>query len=297
MNSQTFSKAFGRPPRPIQYAPLVACLISLSAWADPNPSISASGGVSPLGGSINLPHQDFNQSNSNLSSASQTVSGSAGLGANDGSYADASALAGMGQLHAYSDAHRTYDDGYYTRGDAQSGAEATFTDYILPSTNVPGISYVNYTLTLNLTGSHTSEDSHNYPGFSAMAQISWDLRNYSTGDVYAAGVFDTTDTSSNKLLVIPVVGAVPNKLMSLSVGLSTNTYVTSNDAPQYLTAVADYKDTLTVHLDAVTPGANTVGLSGYNYATAAAVPEPSSVALLLGGMPVGVWAWRRRATG
>jgi len=284
MNHRNFAKACGQPTLSISLSALVAGLVASTAWADPLPSISVDGGVSPLGGSINLPHQGFDKS-SGISFAAQTVSGSASLTVvTDGSYADASAVAGLGQLHAYSDAHRAYDNGYYSRGDAQAGADATFTDYILPSTNDQSISYVNYLLTLNLTGSHTLEDAHNYPGFSAMAQISWDLRNYSTGQVYASAVFDTTDASQSKLLQIPI-SALPNKLMSLSVGISTSTYVTSNDAPQYLTAVADYKDTLTVHLDAVTPGANTVGTSGQDYATAA-VPEPSTWALTLAGLGV-----------
>jgi hypothetical protein len=55
--------------------------------------------------------------------------------------------------------------------------------------------------------------------------------------------------------------------------------------------VVDYSHTVIAHLDALTPGASTVGVSGFDYATA--VPEPSMPALV--GFGLGVLAvWERR---
>jgi hypothetical protein len=60
------------------------------------------------------------------------------------------------------------------------------------------------------------------------------------------------------------------------------------------TSTSDYGSTVHVFLDAVTPGANTVGVSGYNYATAP-VPEPSSAWLAGWGLlALGGWLRRRR---
>jgi hypothetical protein len=56
---------------------------------------------------------------------------------------------------------------------------------------------------------------------------------------------------------------------------------------------ANYGSTVHIYLDAVTPGANTVGVSGYDYATAA-VPEPASAWLALCGLlALGGWLRRR----
>lgn len=246
----------------------------------PNATIRATGSVSPYGGDISLPHQSFDLSNNNANASSTPVGSSIGLLEGDGSYADATAYAGFGNLHAFSDAHRTYNDGYYTRGDAQSGSTAEFQDYLLAADNDPSIKFINYQLTLNLFGSHSSESLHNYPGYSAEAQVSWNIRNNANGDVLTSGVFDTSDTAPTLFKQISV-SAAPNTLLSIEVSLSTFTYVISNDAAQYLTAFANYQDTLHVNLDAVTAGANTVGVSGYNYST---VPIPAALIFFLSGL-------------
>lgn len=63
---------------------------------------------------------------------------------------------------------------------------------------------------------------------------------------------------------------------------------------QSASGTANYGSTVHIYLDAVTPGANTVGVSGYNYATAA-VPEPASAWLTgCGLLPLGGWVRRQR---
>lgn len=51
---------------------------------------------------------------------------------------------------------------------------------------------------------------------------------------------------------------------------------------QVATGTADYGSTVHIYFDAVTPGANTVGTSGFNYASA--VPEPATAWLALCGV-------------
>jgi hypothetical protein len=53
-------------------------------------------------------------------------------------------------------------------------------------------------------------------------------------------------------------------------------------ADQPAQATADYGNTVHVYLDALTPGANTTGASGYNYASA--VPEGGSLGLMAAGL-------------
>jgi hypothetical protein len=92
-----------------------------------------------------------------------------------------------------------------------------------------------------------------------------------------------------------------NDYLRIEVGLSSFAYVMSNNYhPAYQTAVADYSHTLNMHLDTVTPGANTVGVSGHDYTTPASIPEPTVWALMLvgfGGIGTALRGPRRPAAG
>lgn len=265
-----------------------ACALAGAAHAyTPDASLRADGGGGPYGGCTTCLGQTYDKRNDNAL-AGATVGDGVSSPAPDGSYMDASSKAGFGHLHAYSDAHRTYDA--TSPGDAQAGASASFIDYIDPAANVPIIGYANYQLTLNLNGSHTLTDGAGANFIIAGAQLSWDLRDERTGQVYASGVFDTTDAHPGTHLVIPVA-ANPNDWMSVDVGIATNTYVMSYNAAPYLTAVADYHDTLDVSLKAVTPGASTVGVSGFDYAPSAVPEAPPALSWLAGA---GVFALRLR---
>lgn len=68
----------------------------------------------------------------------------------------------------------------------------------------------------------------------------------------------------------------------IGLGLDVSAYA-AVPAGTAATELADYGGTVTLHIDGVTPGANTLGASGFDYATAA-VPEPSSLLLLLLGL-------------
>jgi len=56
---------------------------------------------------------------------------------------------------------------------------------------------------------------------------------------------------------------------------------------QSANATADYGNTVTVQLSGLTGGANTVGVSGYNYASP--VPEVQRSALMLVGLAALLW--------
>ena len=67
----------------------------------------------------------------------------------------------------------------------------------------------------------------------------------------------------------------------IGLGLDVWTYA-AVPAGTAVTELADYGNTVTLHIDGVTPGANTLGASGFNYATA--VPEPASPLLMVLGL-------------
>ena len=214
----------------------------------------------------------------------------------DGSYADANATATFGYLHAYADAHRTYNNILngvpYGLGDAQASAEARFIDYILPGGSSP-VGYASYVLTLAITGSHSSQDSSYPDAVTALGSVNWDIRDNVTGAVYAHGGWNSTDLIPQTVLTIPVMNTVATDLMRLEVDLSAGAYVMStNSNPADLTAVADYSHTLVASLSGVTPGASTVGASGYDYS--AAVPEPGTVLLWLPAIAMVVLRGLRR---
>ncbi len=67
----------------------------------------------------------------------------------------------------------------------------------------------------------------------------------------------------------------------IGLGLDVWTYA-AVPAGTPVTELADFGHTVTLHIDGITPGANTLGASGFNYATA--VPEPASLLLMLLGL-------------
>jgi len=292
------SPHFKRPRSRVAVAALL--LAAVAARATPaTPATRAYGGDAPEGGCVTCLSHSFDQRNDDATPTAPAVGGSVGDIGGDGSYGHASAWAQLGQLHAYADAHRTANGNFYApvypAGDAQSTATARFTDYLLPAQNDLSIHYANYLLTLDLVGSHSSADDALPNTISAEAQISWDLRDELTGDVYAGGSFDTTDAQPTKLLQIPVSGVVATDPMQVEVSLNAFAYVMSTNQPNYLTAVVDYADTLDVNLDALTPGASTVGATGHDYASASAVPEPAAGLLCLAGLIAIVFRARRPA--
>ena len=70
----------------------------------------------------------------------------------------------------------------------------------------------------------------------------------------------------------------------MRVDFDADAYVMSNNDPAYLYAFSDYTSKgLTVNLNSLTPGANTVGLSGHDYFSTV-VPLPAAVWAFLAGL-------------
>jgi hypothetical protein len=234
-----------------------------------------------VGGSANGAGYNFLQSLTPATAASSIVKSLTDTGS-DLSYADGRVNVGFGGLHSYADAHETSLAGHAP----QSDAESEFIDYIKPWDSSP-VGYTAYTLTLALSGSHSPTSGYGaFPGYSALGQVIYDIRDNRTGDVFTSGTYDTTDATPPNFTIsagvsIPAPEATDD--IRIDVTLSAYTYV-NNGNPAYQTAVADYSDTLVVHLDALTPGASTLGASGYDYATVASVPEPSTWLMLFAGV-------------
>ncbi|MBI3368033.1 MAG: PEP-CTERM sorting domain-containing protein [Burkholderiales bacterium] len=244
-----------------------------------------------VGGAAFSPGFYFNQSVSPASAGSTIVKSISDNGI-DGSYADGRVDVGFGSLHSYSDAHEVALGG----GAPQSHASSEFIDYIKPWASSP-IGYTAYTLTLAIGGSHSPTNPFGpRPGYTALGSIFYDVRDDRTGDVFAHGFFNSSDAVPSTTLLISILippGEATDD-MRIDVGLDTYAYV-SNIDPAYQTAFADYSHTLVTHLDALTDGASTLGVSGFDHATPAptGVPEPAS-ALLLATVITALATIRRR---
>jgi hypothetical protein len=209
----------------------------------------------------------------------------------DGSYADAAVGVDFGSLHASSDAQSSgaSSPGLY----AGSSAQTEFIDYIKPWQSSP-VGFTAYTLTLAISGTHYATDGYGaQPGYLAQADVSYDVRDNRTGDILAAGNWTSSDLVSSTTLMASI--AVPpdeaTDDLRIDVSLGTFTSVDRGNEVPYLNAFADHSHTLVAHLDAVTAGASTVGVSGFDYATAS-VPEPATpLSMSLGGA---AWLLARR---
>ena len=236
-----------------------------------------------VGGAAFSPGFYFSQSVMPANATSSVVRSVSDTGS-DGSYADGNVAVFFGNLHSYSDAHEVNTGG----GAPQSHASSEFIDYIEPWASSP-VGFTFYNLTLTISGSHSPTNGFGpYPGYTAQGSLRYDIRDNQTGDVFASGYYDTNDSTPPSFTVsagITVPKSEQTDDIRIDISLDTYAYV-SNLNPAYQTAVADYSHTLVVHLDAVTPGASTLGASGFDYATVASVPEPSTWLTLIAGIAV-----------
>ena len=198
----------------------------------------------------------------------------------DGSYAHGKVEVGFGSLHSYADAHLVAVGG----GAPQSHASSIFIDYIKPWESSP-VGYTAYNLTLAIGGTHSLTDPFGpRPGYTAQGSVGYDIRDNRNGDVFAHGFFNSSDAVPGTTVIASIVVPADEATDYLKIEINLDTYAyVSNTDPAFETAFADYSHTLVAHLDAVTSGASTLGVSGFNYATpaVASVPEPST-GLLMG---------------
>ena len=98
-------------------------------------------------------------------------------------------------------------------------------------------------------------------------------------------------------LISKLISAPQGDQLQIQVDFEADAFVMSNNSLNHLTAVSDYYHTVDVTLQSQTPGGNTVGLSGHNYA--ASVPEPATLIhcaafLVLVVTGYGAQRWRDR---
>jgi hypothetical protein len=95
-----------------------------------------------------------------------------------------------------------------------------------------------------------------------------------TSQTLAAYTWSSSDAVPSVTLTQNISAANGDMLM-LRVDFQADAFVMSNNTdPSHLTAFSDYSNTLGATLQSATPGANTMGLSGHNYATP--VPAPAA---------------------
>ena len=190
-------------------------------------------------------------------------------------------VAAFGTLKAY--AQSAVPAGVTQSRNTQSRGAVTMYD-VLTASNGNGAATTTYHFTVTVNGSLSAPQG----SFTGIYPLS-------TGNVFASfsvspvcfacgNVVANWSSGSGQAASTVYAGTftVPTGVqMQLSAGLDTSSYI--NTQPfQTAFAEASYGNTMHLHIDAVTPGANTVGASGFNYASA--VPEPSSALLLLAGV-------------
>jgi len=193
---------------------------------------------------------------------------------------EAKAWGSLGTLHAFAmtDVPVTDAIGH----NAQSSAQIRMVDSLLVKA-LPGVAFVNYSFSIPITGSKTAESPFIYdiPHLSAFAYAVVDIRNPKCTPCYFNQTWISTDTAptgtiSGTLLNVPV-----GTTLEFDITLAAQSGVATSANGLGGFAQADYSHTLHFYLDALTPGANTVANSGFDYATP--VPEAPTAALLLSG--------------
>lgn len=200
----------------------------------------------------------------------------------------------LGTLHGFAESNIPSADAI--GHNVQSSAQLRMQDSVVASSSL-GTLYNNYKYTVDITGFLTASSKYGIPGPSttAFGTVILDIRNPTCTPCYINKQFDPSSATPNGIITGTLMSVPINEVLQLDLTLQVNTQVGSNAVGQSAFAQTDYQNTVHFYLDALTPGANTVALSGYNYATpAAAVPEPSAVWLMLSGLTLAGVAVRRR---
>jgi hypothetical protein len=175
----------------------------------------------------------------------------------------------------------------------QSQAIAEMQDTLLAGTSY-GALVVGYNYNVVITGFSTPSTAvFALPDLQANVYVQIGIRNAATGEVLASKFWETTDLQLGNGSISGSFNAAAGTLLSLDVFMQAGATVGTTASGSGGVSDADYQNTVHVYLDAVTPGANTISTGGYDFATAAAVPEPASLWTL--GTGLGFLAWRRRS--
>jgi hypothetical protein len=233
--------------------------------------------------------------------AGATVSGDSNTSFADGVTTRAWGIAALGTLKAFATTNNPGTSALFRN--TQSRAIADMSD-VIAVTNSLGASSNTYHYTVVVNGSLSPAVGGGgaFPAASGLVAVDFNTSpfNCPAGGCGDAGVIANWDSGSGNPKGSSTVyggsftlnvGASFQMRATLDVSSGVNAF-----AFQSGTGTADYGSTVHVYLDAVTPGANTVGAGGFDYATAA-VPEPASAWLALCGLVVMAGRVRRRKPG
>lgn len=209
--------------------------------------------------------------------AGETLHGEGHAQWTNGIDSQAWATAAFGSLRAYA---LTTNPGVSDDRNTQSRGAASMDDFITAGNSIgAAVTVYHYTVSmhgtlspwLRLTGNDVGRTS-GYVNFFASPIC------FACGNVVDNRSLDVglTHTSYGGSFSVPT-----GVKFEVGLGLDVSAYA-AVPAGTPATELADYANTVTLHIDGITPGANTLGASGFNYATA--VPEPASALLLLIGL-------------
>lgn len=201
----------------------------------------------------------------------------------------------LGTLHGF--AQSDIPSGDAIGHNVQSSAQVRMQDSVVASSSL-GALYNNYTYTVNITGLLTASSAYGIPGPSttAFGTVILDIRNPTCTPCYINKYFDPSSAAPNGIITGTLMNVPLNEVLQLDLLLQVNTQVGTNAVGQSAFAQTDYQNTVHFYLDALTPGANTVALSGYDYASPAAVVPLPATGWLLGSGLFGLMgmAWRKK---
>jgi len=219
--------------------------------------------------------------------AGQTVGGNSSSSFSDGVTTRAWGIAALGTLRAFA---TTSNPGTSAMGrNTQSQAIADMSDVIAVTNSLGAASNTyHYTVVVNGSLSPAVGSVGEFPLAAGHVIVDFNTSPFACpaagcGD---AGVIHNWDSGSGDPKGSSIVYGGN---FTLNVGASFQMRATLEaesgvNALAFQSAVgtADYGSTVHIYIDAVTPGANTVGASGFNYASA--VPEPASAWLAICGV-------------
>lgn len=227
------------------------------------------------------------------SKAGNTLSGWGWATFSNGVSTQASGQAAFGTLGAYAESDVPTSADIFLN--TQSRGASSLSDFIV-SSNASGGTSNTYQYTIVVSGAMSPQVGFYrvfpygyasvYAGFNTSPINCFGcagvIANWSSE---SGGPTGTVDTGT---FTVPV-GTSFQMRASLDVSSYINTF-----PGQSASVIADYAGGMRMYLDALTPGANTIGVSGYDYAMAMAVPEPGTPLLLLSGLAALLLRGRRR---
>lgn len=187
----------------------------------------------------------------------------------------------LGTLHGFGQSNIPSADA--AGHNLQSHAQVEMKDSVLASSSY-GTLYNNYQYTIDFSGFATADSPYgSAPSTTAFGAVILDIRNPTCTPCYVNKTLDLSSATPNGILT-GTLSAPLGEELDLDLFLQVNTQVGTNAVGQSAFAQIDYSNTVHFYLDALTPGANTVGTSGYDYASPAAVPLPASAWMFGSGL-------------